>query len=204
MEIEINNADLSEFTEFSLSVLDKHGSKKQSFISANNANSITKNLRKAFMERLKLRNKYFRETKDEVKLFYILNKEIFARVFYVKKVFYLNIYSNLGGNISSLKIAFSVSYKIKKYESQLSIFKIKEIMVEKNISLSFKFIDSKKLFDVLRKLQNKKAYQENNTPVKITKENTNIVRDFLYNFSNNLLFSSHSSSDLEKIDKIAN
>ena len=119
-------------------------------------------------------------------------------------MFYLNIYSNLGGNISGLKIAFSVSYKIKKYESQLSILKIKEIMVEKNLSLSFKFIDSKQLFDVLRKLQNKKAYQENNTPVKITKENTNIVRDFLYNFSNNLLFSSHSSSDLEKIDKIAN
>ena len=92
LEIEINNADLSEFTEFSLSVLDKHGSKKQSFISANNANSITKNLRKAFMERLKLRNKYFRETKDEVKLFYILNKEIFARVFYVKKCF-ISIYT---------------------------------------------------------------------------------------------------------------
>ena len=86
LEIEINNADLSEFTELSLSVLDKHGSKKQSFIPANNANSITKNLRKAFMERLKLRNKYFRETKDEGKLLYIKQRNLCASILCKKSV----------------------------------------------------------------------------------------------------------------------
>ena len=67
----MNNADLSEFTDMLLSVLDKHAPKKQSFIPPNNAYFITKNLKKAIMKRLRLTNKYLRATKNKAKSLYI-------------------------------------------------------------------------------------------------------------------------------------
>ena len=51
LKVDLKNADLSEFTEIFLSILDKHAPKKQK----------TKNLRKAIMKRSKLRNEYLRE-----------------------------------------------------------------------------------------------------------------------------------------------
>ena len=47
MEIEMTNADFSEFTEIVVSVHNKHAPKKQKFIRANKSNFITKNLSKA-------------------------------------------------------------------------------------------------------------------------------------------------------------
>ena len=70
LKIDLNNADLSEFTEIFLSILDKHAPKKQKFIRANNSNFVTKNLRKAIMKRSKLRNKYLRERTNEAKSLY--------------------------------------------------------------------------------------------------------------------------------------
>ena len=60
-KIDLNNAELSEFTEIFLSILDKCVPKKQKFIRANNSNFVTKNLRKAVIKRSKLRNKYLRK-----------------------------------------------------------------------------------------------------------------------------------------------
>ena len=51
LKIDLNNADLSEFTEIFLSILDKHAPKEQKFLRANNSNFLTKNLRKAIMKR---------------------------------------------------------------------------------------------------------------------------------------------------------
>lgn len=50
----MNNADLPESTDMFL-------------LEQNNAYFITKNLKKAIMKRLKLRNKYLRATKDKAK-----------------------------------------------------------------------------------------------------------------------------------------
>ena len=70
LKINLNNAELSEFTEIFLSILDKYAPKKQKFIRANNSNFVTKNLRKAIMKRSKLRNKYLRERTNEAKSLY--------------------------------------------------------------------------------------------------------------------------------------
>ena len=67
LKIDLNNADLSEFTEIFQSILDKHAPKKQKFIRANNPSFVTKNLRKAIMKSLKLRNKYLHERTNEAK-----------------------------------------------------------------------------------------------------------------------------------------
>ena len=70
LKIDLNNAELSEFTEIFLSILDKYAPKKQKFIRANNSKFITKNLRKAIMKRSKLRNRYLRERTNEAKSLY--------------------------------------------------------------------------------------------------------------------------------------
>ena len=56
LNVDLNNAELSEFTETFMSVLDKHAPKKQKYIRANNANFMTKILRKTIMLRSKFRN----------------------------------------------------------------------------------------------------------------------------------------------------
>ena len=54
LKIDLNNAELSEFTEIFLSILYKYAPKKQKFIRANNSNFLTKSLRKAILKRSKL------------------------------------------------------------------------------------------------------------------------------------------------------
>ena len=64
-----------------------------------------------------------------------------------------------------------------------------------NLSFSFKFIDRKKIFNELQK-----ACQGSDIPVKIIKENINIITDFIYNNFNNSLFSSYFPSNLKNTD----
>ena len=77
LKIDLNNADLSEFTETFLLILDKHVPKKQNFIRTNNSNFVTKNLRKAFMKRSNFEiNIYVKER--TIRKVSIINKEISA------------------------------------------------------------------------------------------------------------------------------
>ena len=69
-----------------------------------------------------------------------------------------------------------------------------------NLSFSFKFIDRKKIFNELQKLKSKKACQGSDIPVKIIKENIDIITDFIYNNFNNSLFSSYFPSNLKNAD----
>ena len=48
-----------------------------------------------------------------------------------------------------------------------------------NLSLSLKFIDRKKIFNELQKLKSKKACPGSDIPVKIIKENIDIITDFI-------------------------
>ena len=58
LKFDVTNAPLSKFTATVLSVLNKHAPKKLKYICSNNCNFMTKQLRKAIMNRLKLRNKF--------------------------------------------------------------------------------------------------------------------------------------------------
>ena len=77
--------------------------------------------------------------------------------------------------------------------------KLRKLWVKKDLS-SFKFIDRKKIFNELKKLKGKKACQGSDIPVKIIKENINIITDLVYNGFNNSLFSSYFPSNLENAD----
>ena len=74
------------------------------------------------------------------------------------------------------------------------------MMGKKNLSFSFKFVDRKKIFNELQKLKSKKACQGSDIPVKIIKEDMNIITDFTYNNFNNLFFSSYFPSSLKNAD----
>ena len=58
MKIDINNAELKEFNEIFLNVLDKHAPRKQKYIRANNSNFITKVFWKEIMHKSRLRNNF--------------------------------------------------------------------------------------------------------------------------------------------------
>ena len=63
MKFDIINAPLSKFNDIVLSVLDKHAPKKLKYIRSSNYN-LTKELRKAIMNRSKLRNTFLK-TRNE-------------------------------------------------------------------------------------------------------------------------------------------
>ena len=99
----------------------------------------------------------------------------------------LKLDSNL---VEITEITDPVVKAIKKYKKHPSIIKIKEEMKNKNMSFSFSFVTKKRILNELRKLNPKKACQESDIPVKIIKENLDIVSNFVHkNFNNSLLSS---------------
>ena len=103
----------------------------------------------------------------------------------------LKIDSHLVKIAGNLNISDPVSKAIKKYKKYPSIIEIKEKMKSKNMSFSFSFVTKETILNELRKLNPKKACQESDIPVKIIKENLDIVSNFVYNNFNNSLFSSN-------------
>ena len=67
LKFDITNAPLSKFNDTMLSVLDKYAPKKLKYIRSNNCNFMTKELRKAIMNRSKLRNKFFKTRNEKSK-----------------------------------------------------------------------------------------------------------------------------------------
>ena len=64
-KLHVTNAPLSKFNDTVLSVLNKHAPKKMKYIRSNNCNFMTKELRKAIMNRSKLRNKFLKTRNEE-------------------------------------------------------------------------------------------------------------------------------------------
>ena len=69
-----------------------------------------------------------------------------------------------------------------------------------NLSSSFEFIDRTKIFNELQKLKSNKACQGSDIPVKMIKENIDIITNCIYNNFNNSLFSSYFPSNLKNAD----
>ena len=67
LNIDISNAELVEFTNTVLSILDKHAPIKRKYIRANNSIFMTKKLTAAIMQRSKLRQKFSKERTNDSK-----------------------------------------------------------------------------------------------------------------------------------------
>ena len=70
LSINNNNAELVEFTNTVLSIVDKHAPIKRKHIRANNSAFMTKELRAAIMQRSKLRQKFLKERTNDSKHLY--------------------------------------------------------------------------------------------------------------------------------------
>ena len=90
---------------------------------------------------------------------------------------------------------------MKKYVKHPSIIKIKEKMKSKNMSFSLSFVTKETILNELHKLNPKKACQKSDLPVRVIKENVDIVCNFVYNNFNNSVFSSNFPSYLKNADR---
>ena len=64
LKYDFNNIDYDSFIKIFLTVLDKHASIKKKYLKTNHDNFVTKQLRKAIMKRLKLRNDFLKDRND--------------------------------------------------------------------------------------------------------------------------------------------
>ena len=67
---------------------------------------------------------------------------------------------------------------ITKYENHPCIIRIKNYMKEKDLRFSFEFVDKQKISKEINKLDEKKACQEHNIPVKLIKSNKDLFFSF--------------------------
>ena len=74
-------------------------------------------------------------------------------IFFSKIVSNLQLNNNLENNVTNPNITDPVSSAIKKYVNYQRILKIKEMLSKKNLSYSFTFIHTKKIFNELQKLK---------------------------------------------------
>ena len=79
-----------------MSLLDKYDPKKQKYTQANNANFMTKSLRKAIMLRSKFRNKFLKEKIEESKSLYNKQRNICVSLLRKTKI---NYYAQLDNKL---------------------------------------------------------------------------------------------------------
>ena len=89
---------------------------------------------------------------------------------------------------------------VAKYENRPSILGIKNYMKEKDLYFSFEFVDKPKISKEINKLDEKKARQEHDIPVKLIKSNKHLFSHFIYHNFNNSFFSSNFPSNLKAAD----
>ena len=94
LNIDINNAELLEFTSTVLSVLDKHARIKRKYIRANNSAFMAKKLRAAIMTRSKLRQKLLIERTNDSKHLYNRQRKLCVSLLRKTKRDYFNQLNN--------------------------------------------------------------------------------------------------------------
>ena len=92
--IDLNNAEVADFQDIYLSVLNKHAPVKHKYIRANNSNFMTKNLRKEIMLRSKPRNVYLKTRTNESKQLYNKQRNLCVTLFRKAKNDYFSTLDN--------------------------------------------------------------------------------------------------------------
>ena len=82
----------------------------------------------------------------------------------------LNIDSDLNDITSQTNNADPVFRAIEKYANHPSILKIKRKMSDKGLSFSFKYVARNRITKEIHNLDSKKACQESDIPIKLTKK----------------------------------
>ena len=114
----------------------------------------------------------------------------------------LDIDKTLASNIVSSDITGPVFNVIKKYKNHPSIKKIDHFMSGKDLKFSFVFEAKNKILAEIHNLDNKKASQESDIPMKIIKDNTDIFSEFIFHNFNNSIFDATFPSALKNADDV--
>ena len=137
LKIDLNNAELSEFTEIFLSILDK---KSQKFTRANNSNFVTKNLRKVVMKRSKLRNKYLRERINEEKSLYNKKRNLCMSILHKnKRVYFGNLNNKIVIDNRKFWKTISPLFFKKAFHRECTTLKESNKTIKNNVELAETF-----------------------------------------------------------------
>ena len=135
----------------------------------------------------------------------ISNNEELAVTFnkhFSKLVESLHIDKTLASNIASSDITDPAFNAIKKYENHPSTKTIKHFASGKDLKFSFIFETKNKILAEIHNLDNKKACQESDIPVKIIKDNADIFSEFIFHNFNNSIFDATFPSELKNVNVI--
>ena len=135
----------------------------------------------------------------------ISNNEELAETFnkhFSKLVESLDIDKTLASNIPSSDITDPVFNAIKKYENHPSIKKIEHFMSGKDLKFSIVFETKSKILAEIHNLDNEKACQESDVPVKLIKDNIDIFFEFIFHNFNNSIFDATFPSELKNANVI--
>ena len=90
LSIDNNKAELAQFTNTALSILDKHAPIKRKYIRANDSAFMTKDLREAIMQRSKLRQKFLKERTNDSQHLYNKLRNLYVSLLRKRKETILN------------------------------------------------------------------------------------------------------------------
>ena len=90
LSIDNNKAELAQFTNTALSILDKHAPIKRKYIRANDSAFMTKDLGEAIMQRSKLRQKFLKERTNDSQHLYNKLRNLYVSLLRKRKETILN------------------------------------------------------------------------------------------------------------------
>ena len=140
---------------------------------------------------------FFQTIKSKEKITLVENGEIISSDIEVAKTFQ-NFSSSIVKNLNIQRDETRLSKTtqenpvlacIEKFSKHPSIVSIKKLMEATSNKSSFKYEDRKKFLTEIQNLNSRKASQQNDIPVKILKENSDICSYILHHNFNNSLFS---------------
>ena len=146
--------------------------------------------------------------KSKEKITLVENDEIISSDIEVAKTFQ-NFFSSIVKNLNIQRDETHLSKTtqenpvlawIEKFSKHPSIVSIKKCMETTGNKFSFKYEDRKKFLTEIQNLNSRKVSQQNDIPVKILKENSDICSYILHHNFNNSLFSNKFPKYLKKAD----
>ena len=146
--------------------------------------------------------------KSKEKITLVENDEIISSDIEVAKTFqnfFSSIVKNLNNQIDETHLSKTTQENpvlacIEKFSKHPSIVSIKKRMETASNKSCFKYEDRKKFLTEIQNLNSRKASQQNDIPVKILKENSDICSYILHHNFNNSLFSNKFPKYLKKAD----
>ena len=140
LNIDINNAELVEFTNTVLSVIYKHAPIKIKYIRGNNSAFMTKELRATIMQRSKLRQKFLKERTKDSKHLYNWQRNIYVSLLRkTKRDYFKQLNSNVISDNKKFWQTISPLFSEKAFRKETILLKDSNRTIRNNQELAETF-----------------------------------------------------------------